>query len=168
VRGRSVAHRLDRLVDRGRAGDRERLIRDVAAETELSPAEVRAELAAIEDHARRYGPATIGQFVRRCAEEFRPRGGGAVGGGRPDQQDGGAMTRVAIRLAKVEAAVPKPVIRPAYDLSRLTADQLERMAELRERVDAVGLSGLTDGEVDELAAMSKILVASDPPPESRP
>jgi len=73
------------------------------------------------------------------------------------------VTRVAVRLTKLEAAVPKPVTGPAYDLSRLTADQLERMAELRERIDAVGLAGLTDREVDELAGMSEILLASEPP-----
>ena len=73
------------------------------------------------------------------------------------------MTRVAARLTKLEAAVPTPVLPPAYDLSRLTPDQLERMAELRERVDAVGLSGLTDEEVEEGAAMSEILLAPDPP-----
>jgi len=70
VRSRSVAHRLDRLSEGRHAGDRERLIHQVAAETGLDVAEVRAELAEIEDHARRYGPATIGQFVRRCAEEL--------------------------------------------------------------------------------------------------
>ena len=73
------------------------------------------------------------------------------------------MSRVAVRLARLEAAVPKPATRPVYDLSRLTPDQLERMAELRERIDAVGLSGLTDGEVDELAWMSEILLAPEPP-----
>ena len=73
------------------------------------------------------------------------------------------MTRVAVRLARLEAAVPKPVPRPVYDFSRLSPDQLERMAELRERVNAVGLSGLTDGEVEELAEMTEILVAPDPP-----
>jgi len=73
------------------------------------------------------------------------------------------VTKVSVRLTRLEAAVPKPVLRPAYDLARLTADQLERMAELRERIDAVGLAGLTDGEVDELAEMSEILLASEPP-----
>lgn len=73
------------------------------------------------------------------------------------------MTKVAARLANLEAVVPKPEPFPAYDLSRLTPDQLERMAELRERVDEVRLSGLTDEEVDELAAMSEILLAPEPP-----
>lgn len=73
------------------------------------------------------------------------------------------MTRVAVRLARLEAAVPKPVPRPAYNLSRLTYDQLGRMAELRERADDVGLAGLTDGEVDELAEMSEILLAPESP-----
>ncbi len=73
------------------------------------------------------------------------------------------MTRVAARLAKLEAAVPEPVTGPAYDLSQLTAEQLERMAELRERIDVVGLSGLSDGEMEELAEMSEILLASELP-----
>jgi len=69
---------------------------------------------------------------------------------------------VAVRVGKLEAAVPPPVPRPAYDLSRLTAAQLERMGELRGRADRVGLSGLTDEEVDELAAMSEVLLAPEP------
>ena len=73
------------------------------------------------------------------------------------------MTRAAVRLTKLEAAVPKPVTGPAYDLSRLTAHQLERMAELHERIDVVGLPGLINQEVDELAAMSEILLTPDPP-----
>ena len=73
------------------------------------------------------------------------------------------MTRVGVRLTRLEAAVPKPLTGPAYELSRLTADQLEWMAELRERIDAVGLAGLTDVEVDELAGMSEILLASGSP-----
>ena len=70
MRTRSVARRLERLVDRGHAGDRERLIRQVATETGLHPAEVRAELGAIGEHTRRFGPSTIEQVIRRCAEEL--------------------------------------------------------------------------------------------------
>ena len=70
MRRASVAGRLDCLSGRRRASDRERLVRDVAAETGLGESEVRGELAAIEDHARRYGPPTLEQFVRRCAEEL--------------------------------------------------------------------------------------------------
>lgn len=72
------------------------------------------------------------------------------------------MTKLAPRLAKLEAAVPMPVPAPVYDLSRLTPGQLRRMGELRGRIDAVGLPGLTDGEVDELAEMSEILMAPAP------
>lgn len=72
------------------------------------------------------------------------------------------VSKVAVRLAKPEAMVPKPIPQPVYDLSRFTPDQLWRMAELRGRVDEVGLSGLTDGEVEELAGMSEILLAPGP------
>ena len=77
------------------------------------------------------------------------------------------MTRVAVRLAKLEAAVPKPVPPIEYDLSRLTSDQLSRMAELRGRVDEMGLAGLSDGEVEELAEMAEILQAPGLPVEER-
>ena len=66
----SLPRRLDRLARRHEGSDRERLIHDVAAETGLGEAEVRAELAAIEDHDRRFGPCTIEQVVARCAEEL--------------------------------------------------------------------------------------------------
>ncbi len=70
MRTRSVASRLDRLANRGHAGDRERLIRELAEEYALSPGEVRAELEAIEEDTRRFGPSTIEQAVRRWAEEL--------------------------------------------------------------------------------------------------
>ena len=73
------------------------------------------------------------------------------------------MTRGAARLARLEAAVPRPVPQREYDLSRLTADQLERMAQLRERVDAVGLDGLSEDEFWELTELSEILLAPEPP-----
>jgi len=70
VRTRSHPRRLAWLAGRHPSGDRERLIHDVVAETGLDPAEVRAELAEIEGHARRYGPPTLEQFVHRCAMEL--------------------------------------------------------------------------------------------------
>jgi hypothetical protein len=70
VRGRSLPRRLDQLAARGHAGDRERLIFDVAAKTGLDPAEVRAKLELIEAHERRYGPSTVEQTVRRIANEL--------------------------------------------------------------------------------------------------
>ena len=70
MRSWSVAHRIDRLAGWHHAGDRERLIRDVAAETGLDVAEVRAELAEIEEHTRRFGPPTLERFVRQCAEDL--------------------------------------------------------------------------------------------------
>ena len=69
MRGR-VAARLDRLVDRGEAADLDLVIRGLATEHGLDPAEVRAEWDAIEARARRFGPSTIEQAVRRCAEEL--------------------------------------------------------------------------------------------------
>ena len=70
MRRASLPSRLDRLAARGPAGDRERLILDVAAETGLSPAEVRAEWEAMEAHERRFGPSTPEQAVRRIAAEL--------------------------------------------------------------------------------------------------
>ena len=71
MRRASLPRRLDRLTVRGHAGDRERVIHEVAAETGLDPAEVRAELAAIEEEIRRFGPSTPEQAVQRIAAELR-------------------------------------------------------------------------------------------------
>ncbi len=58
------------------------------------------------------------------------------------------------RLDRLRAALPEPPSSaPPLDLSRLTRDQLQRMAELQERWLAVGLSGLTEGELDEVIAV---------------
>ena len=74
-----------------------------------------------------------------------------------------------MRLSRGAAAVtpPRPPARE-YDLSRLTPDQLHRMAVLRGRIDAVGLPELIDGEVDELAAMSELLLTPEPPGSGTP
>jgi len=69
------------------------------------------------------------------------------------------MSSTTTRLARLEAVIP-PIREPdPYDISRLTAAQMERCARLRERVDAVGMEGLTDAEVEEGAAVTEILLA---------
>ena len=71
------------------------------------------------------------------------------------------------RLRRLEAVIPPTRSGHPYDLGRLTVAQKERMAELRERVDAVGMDGLTDAEVEEGAAIEEILVAKEwPVPET--
>ena len=65
-----MAHRLDRLADRHHAGDLERTIAELAAAYGLHRSEVRAELAAIEERARRFSPSTLEQVIQQCAEEF--------------------------------------------------------------------------------------------------
>ena len=71
------------------------------------------------------------------------------------------------RLRRLEAAIPPSREPYPYDVSRLTPAQMERCAELRERVDAVGMDGLTDAEVEEGAAIEEILVAREwPVPET--
>lgn len=67
------------------------------------------------------------------------------------------MRRVAVRLTRLEAAVPKPAPQIEYDLSRLTPEQMERMAVIRARVDVVGLEGLTDAEVEGAAAIAELM-----------
>ena len=77
------------------------------------------------------------------------------------------MTRVAVRVGKLEAAVPPRREEPApdLDLSRLTAAQKERMAEIQPRYLELGLAGLTDDELEDLAEIAAILKAADPPVE---
>ncbi len=77
------------------------------------------------------------------------------------------MTKVAVRLARLEVAVLRPVSAPEYDLSRLTAAHKERMAEIQPRYLALGLAGLTDAEVDALAEVAEILQAPEPQGDAR-
>jgi hypothetical protein len=63
------------------------------------------------------------------------------------------MPHLRTRLRRLEDRRP-PKIPPAeLDLSRLSAAHLERAAELRERIDQVGIDGLTP---DELMACAEI------------
>ncbi len=79
------------------------------------------------------------------------------------------MTRVAVRLAKLEAAVPPRRDEPDYhlDLSRLTPAQKERMAEIQPRYLALGFAGLTDEEIDDLAEVAELLQAPESPEPAR-
>lgn len=72
------------------------------------------------------------------------------------------MTKVAVRLARLESAVPprRDEPTPDLDLLRLTAVHTERMAEIQPRYLELGLEGLTDDELEDLA---EILKAADPP-----
>ena len=71
MRRASLPHRLARLGERCHAGDRERAVRELAAETGLHLAEIQAELDAITEWTRRYGPETAARVIARYAEELR-------------------------------------------------------------------------------------------------
>ena len=66
------------------------------------------------------------------------------------------------RLDAAGAALAPPAPRAGVDPRRLTPARRERMAELRERVDAVGMGNLTDDEVAEGAALTEILLGRAP------
>ncbi len=67
------------------------------------------------------------------------------------------------RLEGLRAALPEPSPPvPPIDPSRLSTEQLVRMAELQERWLAVGLAGLTDAELDEVIAVQKLAAAPEP------
>ncbi len=70
------------------------------------------------------------------------------------------MRRLGVRVGRVAALrPPPPAPPPEIDASVLTPAQLERAGELQERFLAVGLSGLTDGELDEIIALQTLLSA---------
>ena len=70
MRRASLDRRLDRLTGHRSAGDLDRIVRELATEYGLDPAEVRAEWEEIQARTRRFGPPSAEQVVRRCAEEF--------------------------------------------------------------------------------------------------
>jgi len=73
------------------------------------------------------------------------------------------------RIVRLEATIPVPRAPYPFDVSRLTPDQMERCARLRERGDLVGMDGLTDQEVEDGAAIEEILVApARPIPGTQP
>ncbi len=73
------------------------------------------------------------------------------------------MKRLGARVGRVRAALPDPPPpAPPIDPSRLSTEQLVRMAELQERWLAVGLAGLTYEELEEIIALQEILTAPGP------
>ncbi len=73
------------------------------------------------------------------------------------------MKRLGARVERVKEALPKPPPPvPPIDPSRLSTEQIVRMAELQERWQAVGLAGLTDAELDEVIAVQKLAAAPEP------
>jgi len=65
------------------------------------------------------------------------------------------VTKVAARLARLEAAVPVPTPVQAFDPGVFTPAQVARMAEIQPRYAALGLAGLTDEELEDLAQIAE-------------
>jgi hypothetical protein len=62
------------------------------------------------------------------------------------------------RLARLHQSLPPPPVPPReLDFGRLSLGQLERREQWGERFAAVGISGLTDGEVVEIADLVAIV-----------
>jgi hypothetical protein len=62
------------------------------------------------------------------------------------------MTALDRRLLRLHHSLPPPLAPPrTVDYTRLTPTQLERYQQLGEQVAAVGLRGLTDAELVEIA-----------------
>ncbi len=74
------------------------------------------------------------------------------------------MKRLGVRVGRLAALRPAPPPSSVgdVDVSRLTEAQQERVAALHERTRAVGVSGLTDGELDEAIALWALLVPPVP------
>ncbi len=73
------------------------------------------------------------------------------------------MKRLGVRVDRVRASLPEPpTSATSVDTSRLTTEQIVRMAELQERWLAVGLAGLTYEELEEIIALQEILTAPGP------
>ncbi len=70
------------------------------------------------------------------------------------------MRRLGVRVDRVAALrPPPPPPAPAIDPSSLTPAQKQRAAEIPARLLAVGLSGLTDEDLDDALALQKLLMA---------
>ena len=73
------------------------------------------------------------------------------------------MTQVRYRLDRLEASRPRPVPRPVPDLSCLTEGQCSRLDQLNERFMDVGMAGLADAEIEEVAALLHIIEEKNHP-----
>lgn len=74
------------------------------------------------------------------------------------------MSRLSQRVRRIAASrPPAPSLPPPFDPYRLTPQQMERGAELRERLLAVGPEGLTAEERADAEHREAILLAPDPP-----
>ena len=74
------------------------------------------------------------------------------------------MTALDRRLTRLHQALPPPPPPPReFDFGRFSPDQQARWEQLSERFAAVGLSGLTDAEVGEIADLVSILERADGP-----
>ncbi len=72
------------------------------------------------------------------------------------------MKHLEMRVGRIEALTPPPPpTPPPLDPSRLTPVQMERAAELQTRWLAVGVSGLTYEELEEIIALREILKAPE-------
>ncbi len=68
------------------------------------------------------------------------------------------MRRLGVRVGRVAALIP-PMPPSGIDSSRLTSAQQARVVALHERTCAVGVSGLTDAELDEAIDLWALLGA---------
>jgi hypothetical protein len=74
------------------------------------------------------------------------------------------VTPLTRRLTRLQVALPPPPPPPRIpDLSRFSPEQRTRYLHLRERYQAVGLSGLSDVELEEIAGLVGILAREDGP-----
>ncbi len=76
------------------------------------------------------------------------------------------MTTHNGRLTRLES-LPPPAERGA-DWSRLTTGEYARYREIEQRVDAVRLDGLTDADIEDIAALAEKVLGNEttasPPP----
>ena len=71
------------------------------------------------------------------------------------------MTQVRHRLDRLESTCPRPDPRPVHDLRRLNDGQRSRLEQLNDRFMTVGMTGLADAEIEEVAELLHILEDRD-------
>jgi hypothetical protein len=72
------------------------------------------------------------------------------------------VTALDRRLTRLRQSLPPPPPPPrAFDFGRFSPDQQARWEQLSERFAAVGLSGLTDAEVMEIADLEALRERED-------